>query len=70
MEPSGPRVYQQVPNPICEKCKNLCIVECCKKVLEEYYLIDKTKCEAYKQLDDPTPGQAVVHPSGRQASVD
>lgn len=57
MEPSGPRIYQQVPNPICEKCKNLCIEECCEKVLEEYYLIDKTKCEAYKQLDDPTPGQ-------------
>lgn len=54
---SGNQAYEQKPNPRCEKCKNLCIVECCEKVLNEYCLIDKTKCKAYKQLDDPTPGQ-------------
>lgn len=57
MEPSGTQTYEQEPNPRCEKCKNLCVEECCEKVLEEYRLRDKTKCKAYKQLDDPTPGQ-------------
>lgn len=57
MEPSGTQTYEQEPNPRCEKCKNLCVEECCEKVLEEYRLRDKTKCKAYKQLDDPIPGQ-------------
>lgn len=57
MEPSGTQTYEQEPNPRCEKCKNICVEECCEKVLEEYRLGDKTKCKAYKQLDDPTLGQ-------------
>lgn len=57
MEPSGTQTYEQKSNPRCEKCKNICVEDCCKKVLEEYRLRDKTKCKAYKQLDDPTPGQ-------------
>jgi epoxyqueuosine reductase QueG len=59
MEPSCTQIYEQRPNPQCEKCTNLCIEKCCEKVLEEYRLSDKnkTKCKAYMQLDDPTPGQ-------------
>jgi len=57
MKPSGNQTYEQKSNPRCEKCKNLCIEECCEKVLDEYHLKDKEKCKAYVQLDDPTPGQ-------------
>ncbi len=57
MKPSGNQTYEQKSNPRCEKCKNLCIEECCEKILDEYHLKDKKKCKAYVQLDDPTPGQ-------------
>jgi len=57
MKPSGSQIYKHEINPRCEKCDNVCMEVCCDKVLDEYYLIDKIKCKAYKQLDDPTPGQ-------------
>lgn len=56
-KPSGSQIYKHEINPRCEKCDNVCLEVCCDKVLDEYYLIDKIKCKAYKQLDDPTPDQ-------------
>jgi epoxyqueuosine reductase QueG len=57
MKPSGSQIYKHEINPRCEKCGNACMEICCNKVLEEYYLIDKTKCKAYSQTFDSTPNQ-------------
>lgn len=69
MEPSCPQIYEQKPNLRCAKC-NFCIEECCEKVLEEYRLSDKTKCKAYTQLDDPTPGQIRCNICWKACEVD